>query len=436
AAASRVALAEELLVEDACAAALRRYGTEPRKVERDLCYQGELIFAGRAAEARSLLQDAKDKVDRQGETAEAWAARRAREALPNVRLPKPRRCGVDPLCGLEHLIMTATERAMNRAIGRARNSIARAAGELADDGTELTGEQIDTLTRRVEDDLMRLRLTTRAVLSNGFDLAGVVNHLLLAVLVVAFLKSFCFIFARVVFASPDREAAVAFATPDEHFPEGALAIRGRRYTTEEGECLYFGRQAQMEGIAPRIALPQPAACVLPRLSSQLYLMNKADIRLAEQGRVVFKTGDVRQFVEWRLQEGEEVIFRFGDFIGMDGSVTLSTYLSFRIPTLIMGRFLFRVARGPGRLILRTDGRAEISDNGDAALSKPVHRFVAWHRGARFKLDAEQNVFDIYLSGVHLKKRPGDLVVFVAESGDRRRVATGAIRFLKTFVLPV
>ncbi|MEM6357671.1 MAG: hypothetical protein AAF844_18590, partial [Pseudomonadota bacterium] len=122
--------------------------------------------------------------------------------------------------------------------------------------------------------------------------------------------------------------------------------------------------------------------------------------------------------------------------GMDGSVTLSTYLSFRIPTLIMGRFLFRVARGPGRLILRTDGRAEISDNGDAALSKPVHRFVAWHRSARFKLDAEQNVFDIYLSGVHLKKRPGDLVVFVAESGDRRRIATGAIRFLKTFVLPV
>jgi uncharacterized protein (AIM24 family) len=165
-------------------------------------------------------------------------------------------------------------------------------------------------------------------------------------------------------------------------------------------------------------------------------MNCANCENAAEGRIVFKTAGVRELVEWRLAPGEEVIFHLNDFVAMDASVRISSYVSFRIPTLLMGRFIFRVARGPGRLILRTAGTAEVSETGDAALSKPVHRFVAWHRAARFKLEAEQGFADIYLSGVHVKKSPGDLVVFVAEAADRPRIGTGAVRFLKTFILPI
>ena len=255
-------------------------------------------------------------------------------------------------------------------------------------------------------------------------------------LVLAFLKSLLFIFARVVFTSVDPDAVIEFAEPAAALARGDIEVQGKRYALTGEGSVYYARQAQVEGIAPSIALPRPFACVLNRLLSGVYLMNRAEPARAPEGRIVFKTGDVRQFVEWDLAEGEEVIFHFKDFIAADKSVGFSTLVSFKIPTLLMGRFLYRVASGPGRLILRTDGAAETVDEADATLSKPVHRVVAWHRAARFKLEAEQTFADIYLSGVHVKMTPGDMVVFVAEAGDRRRVGTGAIRFLKNFILPV
>ncbi|MDH3739420.1 MAG: hypothetical protein OER92_09510 [Alphaproteobacteria bacterium] len=250
------------------------------------------------------------------------------------------------------------------------------------------------------------------------------------------MKSLLFIFARVVFSSVDPDAVIDFTERGETVPRGVTKVHGKRYTLTGTERVYYARQAQVEGIAPRIAMPHPLACVLSRLASGVYLMNRADTASAPEGRIVFKTGDVRQFVEWQLAPDEQVIFHFKDFIAADKSVEFSTLVSFRIPTLLMGRFLYRVATGPGRLILRTDGAAETVDQTDAMLSKPVYRVVAWHRGAQFKLEAEQTFADIYLSSVHVKMTPGDMVVFVAEAGDRRRVGTGAVRFLKNFVLPI
>ena len=182
--------------------------------------------------------------------------------------------------------------------------------------------------------------------------------------------------------------------------------------------------------------PQPLSCIVSRLFGGAYFLSVADRKGEGAGPVVFKTGNIREFVEWELAPGEEVIFHFKDFIAMEDSVRLSTFVSFKLSTLLLGRLLFRRATGPGRLILRTAGPAETSAETDTHLSKPTYRLVCWNRGARFKLDVEKGFVDIYFSTVHLRKEHGSHAVFVAEDNEEKTYGTGAARFIKHFLLPI
>ncbi len=432
------ALRTELRTRDACAALRQEVPDGERHLERDLCYHAEYLHAGRSAALKAKLLDTKGDVSLSAARLRQNAKDLSNEVVPRVRIPRPASCPNFPwlLCELERAVLYVTEKGINGALSRVRRGIVSGANAVVDEGVALSDEAIGKLEAQVDDAVTQLRLATRATLANGFDLAGVIDHGLLVLLVLAFLKSLLFIFARVAFASVDKETAITFAEPGESISQGAIEVHGNRHALAGQGHIFYSRRAQVEGIAPRISLPQPLVCVLSRVLAGNYFMNRANCEHAAEGRIVFKTAGVSQLVEWQLAPGEEVLFHLKEFVAMDASVRLSSYVSFRIPTLLMGRFIFRVARGPGRLILRTAGTPEVSETGDAALSKPVHRFVAWHRAARFKLEAEQGFADIYLSGVHVKKRPGDLVVSVAEAGDRQRVGTGAVRFLKTFILPV
>ncbi len=411
----------------------------PPDLERDLCYYTEFLYAGVAEATNDALLKSQGKRYELTEDIRRGADDAVETAMPHVSIYDDSvRCEDFPWlpCELKQGVLYITENALNGAIDRARSSVVGGVNKATRNVEEVDEAVTKAVMREVDDTVEQLRLATRAVLANGFDLLGIFDRVLLLLLVLAFLKSLLFIFARVVFTSVDPDAVIEFAEPGAILPRGDIKVQGKRYTLTGEKRVCYARQAQVEGIAPSIALPQPFACVLNRLLSGVYLMNRADPARAPEGRIVFKTGDVRQFVEWDLADGEEVVFHFKDFIAADQSVKFSTFASFRIPTLLMGRLLYRVAAGPGRLILRTDGAAETVDEADATLSKPVHRVVAWHRAARFKLEAEQSFADIYLSGVHVKMTPGDMVVFVAEAGDRRRVGTGAVRFLKNFILPV
>jgi hypothetical protein len=412
--------------------------TAAPELERDLCYYTEYLHAGRAAAMKKELLQHRDGRAKNADEIRRDARVAARQGLPNVTIYRDTGCYDFPWlpCEIKQSVLWITDKAVNSAISRARGSLVQRVDDIVGDAEEVNADMTLALEAEVDDAVEQMQLATRAALSNGFDLVGVVDHVLLVLLVLAFLKSLLFIFARVVFSSVDPDASIDFADDRETASHGAITVHGKRYSLTGDGSVFYARHAQVEGIAPSITLPQPFSCILNRVVSGVYLMNRANTARAKEGRVVFKTGDVRQLVEWHLREGEQVIFHFKDFIAADTAVTFSTLISFRIPTLLMGRLVYRVARGPGRLILRTDGAAETIDGDDAVLSKPVHRVVAWSRAARFKLEAEQSFADIYLSDVHVKMTPGDRVIFVAEAGDKRHVGTGAARFLKTFLLPI
>lgn len=410
-----------------------------RDIETDLCYYGELLHAGREAKLKAALEEQYANNTQGERDAKAAVYGAVEDAMPDIRIPHRYKCTRFPWLGCEigKMAKWATQNAVNGAQNRIRDTVAReAAAQIA-----AVGGQADKATALADQNAKAIsdamRRTTQSALSNGFDLMGIFDHVLFVILCLMILKALFFVFARVAYSSVDQETAITLAAHDEDLPEGTMSNQGKRYEVPSGK-FFYSKRAQMEGIAPKIAVPppQPAACLFSRLFGGAYFLSVAD-RSAETAKpVVFKTGNIREFVEWSLEPGEEVIFHFKDFIAIEDTVRLSTFVSFRLSTLLLGRILFRRARGPGRLVLRTAGPAETTADCDTELSKPVHRLVSWNRVARFKLDVERGFFDIYFSTVHLRKDTDSHVVFVAEDSEQKTYGTGAARFIKHFLLPM
>ena len=53
---------------------------------------------------------------------------------------------------------------------------------------------------------------------------------------------------------------------------------------------------------------------------------------------------------------------------------------------------------------------------------------------RFHVESELNIFDVFLSGIYLKKKPEDLVLIDADA--RGKAKSGIAQFIKHFLLPI
>ena len=154
-----------------------------------------------------------------------------------------------------------------------------------------------------------------------------------------------------------------------------------------------------------------------------------------------------QFVEWDLGPREVVVFDFHNFVGMTQDVQISTLISPRLSTLLLGKFIFSTATGPGILVLMTDGRAEITGSVGAGESKgrageskgliaeslPPERLVAMHIDTRLNVESELRVLDVYLSDAYVRPAAGAPVIVDVDS--QRGGSSGLARFFLHFLWP-
>jgi len=248
-------------------------------------------------------------------------------------------------------------------------------------------------------------------------------------------KSFLYVFSRVIF---DRSVGT-FLTLGEL--EGAPVLPAAQITRFPGRfvlhpaepCVYYAsRKFQGRGKPPRVAIPQPFHAPIARLIHGATTMNK----------VIFQTGDrpvsytasaSAEFVVWDLQPGEEIVFTFENFVAMSESVKINTLISVRLTTLLLGRFIYSTATGPGQLILLTEGRAEVTNRDEAGDSLPPDRLVAMHRDARLYVESELGPVDVYLSDVYV--RPQGLGQVIIDVDKQEGAFSGLARFFAHFIWP-
>jgi hypothetical protein len=260
----------------------------------------------------------------------------------------------------------------------------------------------------------------------------------LAVALIA-IKSYLYVLALELFHS-DEEMAIAF---DDAKPVEGEYRSARRLTIDRDFPYPLITRKQLSNTDNNVCIaPWPWSAPLARiLRGRYFLFTKGRFLAdAEQASgsvdsrrgMVASAGGGMSIVEWTMQPGEEVIFRYKDFYGASENVQLASEISFRLATLLLGRIIFRIARcteGEGRLLLKADVE-EIAQEDIRAL--PPERMIAWNRHARFSVHSGRTLWKTLLNGYTLVRRnrgdgpSGKIVVSSDEAGSN----LGSIRFVR------
>ena len=262
------------------------------------------------------------------------------------------------------------------------------------------------------------------------DLLRLLGWLTLALLAV---KSFLYVLALETYHH-EGELSVGF--------EDAPAIQGdyrvaRRLAIDPAFARALVTRKQLSNADNDVRLaPWPWAAPIARILRRRYFVFTRSRLLADApgaaGGMVASAGGGLSIVEWKLQPGEEVVFRIQDFFGASENVSLHSRWSLRLSTLLLGRIVFRVARcgeGEGRLLLK----ANVEDNEmEDIRALPPERMIAWDRHARFSVHSARTPWKTLVNGYTLVRReapglpPGRIVVSSEEAASN----LGTIRFVR------
>ncbi len=249
--------------------------------------------------------------------------------------------------------------------------------------------------------------------------------------------SYLYVFSRVAFSRESGLFVTLREVPEKPHENGEIILHGSVFTIphDHTEVYFVSRRFEPTGRAPKIAIPQWLTSVMARIVTQCYWMNEIAVKKQQRDSVDFRSVAGAEFVEWRLKNGEEVIFNYEDLVAITETVTLSTIISLRFTTMLMGKPLFTVARGPGTLVLETKGVPIAHDEELLVRSVSSSRVIAWQKHTRFTVDSELNIFDIYLSNLYLRRESDDLILIDADPA-RSKSKVGLIKFALKFIFPI
>ena len=304
---------------------------------------------------------------------------------------------------------------------------------------ERVDQQISSLALTLDSRLESRRASAQRYARQIFrlhDLLQLLGWILLALIAV---KSFLYVLALELFHS-DEQMTIRF--------EGAEPIEGEY---RAGAQLDIDRafryplvtRKQLSNADNNLAFaPWPRAAPLARILRRKYFFFARGSLLEDAGRLsvpgngargmVASAGGGQSIVEWKMREGEEVIFRYKDFHGASENVVLQSEFSLRLSTMLFGRVVFHSARcqfGEGRLLLK----ASVEDIDQHQIrAVPMERMIAWNRHAQFTVHSGRTPWKTLINGFTLVRRQrldGSSGLIVVSSEDTG-ATTGSLRFLK------
>ncbi len=251
------------------------------------------------------------------------------------------------------------------------------------------------------------------------------------------IKSLMYVFARVCF---NRDTGIFVTLGDTQaknlsLPESTVEPTGQTYEIQgdTDQTFFISRRYQCRGKAPNFKMPQPFYSPIARLFNRAYTMNKVSIQTGDPTVSCSATKGM-EFFEWSLAEGETIIFDYHYFVGMSDSIKLSTLISPRMTSLLLGKMIYSQATGPGKLILVAKGRAEILGHETNTGSLPPERLIGMHKNTRLHIDSELDILNVYLSTAYIHPTGGGYALVYVDS--QRCNKSGLCSFLKHFILPV
>lgn len=328
----------------------------------------------------------------------------------------------------------ATRTAFVGTVEKFAAQVESGSADILGDANRSVDEIIADTKSRVDYDMHQLRTEMESIILNLYYL--LIWLLIIADILFLFvvIKSFSYVFARVLF-SEDQQNFITLQSGSTVMNNGTIRKTGGKYTIPATSQTNFlaSRKFEPSGRAPKISIPQWTKGFLARLRHGTWSMNEI-VMESDRSAVKFNAPGGKEFVEWELADGEVVIFSYRHFVAMSETIQLSTIVSLRFSTLLLGKIFFTAATGPGKLILSSKGSPTPGNSPADLGSIPESRLLAWQQNTRFAVESELNVFDVLFSGVYLKKQGTDLVII--DSDQKGKAQSGIKKFFLHFLLPV
>lgn len=223
-------------------------------------------------------------------------------------------------------VRTRTERAFV-------NEMQERADALAAGVTGTTQSVDEVLSRHIED----WSNATRESIASVFTVYRVLNVLAILWLIVIAIKSFLYVFARVIF---DRKTDVHVDLAEEGTPFQEGKVTGVNEVTIPGDYaydIYYKSNYQPLGPAPRFSIPQVFASMLSRIRYGAWNLSRITMPCDDERGLTFNSVQADHLVDWQLEEGEEVVFSYRNFVAMNENVELRTIVSLRVSSILLGR---------------------------------------------------------------------------------------------------
>ena len=346
------------------------------------------------------------------------------------------------------LSVDASQASTNKAFKKFRSNLRKQLGNIAADhdkqfkeaikqGKDKAWYIIDDAHQQGQDSILESNRTAQASLWWTINYARAAHQLTILFFIFICLKSFMYVFARVSF-NRDTGTFITLGNTEGNVQDNIkskIKRAGLQYFIhgDAEETFYISRRFQCRGKAPKFTIPQPFHAPIARLFNGAISMNKVAMQQGDD-TVSCTAAQGIEFFEWDLRDGEAVIFDFHNFVGMSEKVKISTLISTRISSLLLGKMIYSQATGPGKLILMAKGRAEITDAEDNSGSLPPERLIAMQTNTRLHIDSELDIVNIYLSTAYVRPAGGGQVIVDVDS--QRGTKTGLGSFLKRFILPI
>ena len=314
-----------------------------------------------------------------------------------------------------------------------------------DDGAQAATDAA-SIDRRISEMALSLdgRLDSQRASAHGYANGIFRSHELLQllgwiVLALIGVKSFLYVLALELFHS-DEQLTIRF---EEAEPIEGEYRAGAQLDIDRAFRYPLVTRTQLSNADNSLAFaPWPRAAPLARILRRKYFFFARGNLLEDAGRnpapgdgargMVASAGGGQSIVEWKMREGEEVVFRYKDFHGASENVQLQSEFSLRLSTMLFGRVIFHSARcryGEGRLLLK----ASVEDIDQHQIrAVPMERMIAWNRHAQFTVHSGRTPWKTLINGFTLVRRqhpdgPSGLIVVSSEDTG---ATTGSLRYLK------
>ncbi|WP_395345054.1 hypothetical protein PN836_009560 [Ningiella sp. W23] len=390
-------------------------------------------------------------------------ARRFDQSVPKSLAFKESRSGAPLIGWAVDIANNEMKDSIQSAYSKLRSDLKKGLTDLVDDQQtsikELARSNLAKAMRELEK--MRVAGQKKIQLANAITQAGIFNSFAflyayhqLAMLLFYYVcvKSLLYVFARV---SVNQKTGISVTLGDciseeqsltedfnnlrrtasdeldKHAPSIISHGSEIKFSGPAGTTIYLSRKFQCRGKAPKLRFIQPFSAPFARMFNGAYGMNELNLTNADTDVGCSSTQGIEYF-EWDLKDNERVVFDFKNFVGISKSVSLSTLVSPRISSFLIGNIIYSQAKGPGKLFLMAKGRAQVCSGDVQVGSLPPQRMLAMDVNTKLFVESELDLLNVYCSDAYIKPVQGTMIIDVdTQTGSKSGLGT----FLRHFILP-